>query len=279
MSAQDSAPYPDYLQQLADLPDPALRGHAQMLAQALAMVSDLVLITDREARICLVHQAADHDLPPFAPCLGHDVQHAVIPSAIAQPLHEALVAAINTGHSTEAQCSVMTKAGQRWYQYRCQAITGPGADALGAACIMTDVTKSVQWQKDQRKVHQEYSQRFRGIFEEASLMSAQGYDERRRVIYWNQASETLYGIPRQQAMGKRIEDLIIPPAMRDQVVEGIQRWMNKGIAIPAGQLTLQRGDGTPVTVYSSHALFRNPLTGQRELYCIDIDLSDRHPAP
>ncbi|WP_271409340.1 PAS domain-containing protein [Pseudomonas sp. Q1-7] len=114
--------------------------------------------------------------------------------------------------------------------------------------------------------------RFRQLFEQTPRIAVQGYDRQRRVIYWNRASEELYGYTVDQAMGRHLEELIIPPAMRDQVVADINNWMIGGPAIPASELTLQRRDGTPVTVFSSHLVLRN-LHNQLELYCVDIDFS------
>lgn len=114
--------------------------------------------------------------------------------------------------------------------------------------------------------------RFRQLFEQTPRIAVQGYDRQRRVIYWNRASEQLYGYSVDQAMGRHLEELIIPPAMRDQVIADINNWLIGGAAIPASELTLQRRDGSPVTVFSSHLLLRN-LHNQLELYCVDIDFS------
>ncbi|MDH4871327.1 PAS domain S-box protein [Pseudomonas sp. BN515] len=114
--------------------------------------------------------------------------------------------------------------------------------------------------------------RFRQLFEQTPRIAVQGYDRQRRVIYWNRASEQLYGYTMDQAMGRYLEELIIPPAMRDQVIADINNWLIGGTAIPASELTLQRRDGSPVTVFSSHLLLRN-LHNQLELYCVDIDFS------
>ncbi|MFW5679848.1 MAG: EAL and GGDEF domain-containing protein [Pseudomonadota bacterium] len=114
-------------------------------------------------------------------------------------------------------------------------------------------------------------QRFRALFENIHSIAVQGYDARRRVIYWNRASEELYGYSRDEAMGRRLEDLIIPPPMRSAVRGAIRAWIDEGVPIPAAELTLQRKDGTPVPVYASHTLQRN-AAGEAELFCLDVDL-------
>lgn len=132
--------------------------------------------------------------------------------------------------------------------------------------------QNISGQKRDEEALRASEQRFRQLFEQTPRIAVQGYDRQRRVIYWNHASEQLYGYSVDQAMGRHLEDLIIPPAMREQVVADISNWMIGGPAIPASELTLQRRDGSPVTVFSSHLILRN-LHNQLELYCVDIDFS------
>lgn len=123
----------------------------------------------------------------------------------------------------------------------------------------------------------ESERRFRTLFEHTPEISVQGYDRNRRVIFWNRFSEKLYGYSTQEAIGSRLEDLIIPDCMRAGVIEGVDKWVNGGEGIPAGELTLRRRDGAPVHVFSSHVMLHG-RDGEPEMYCIDIDLSARKAA-
>lgn len=111
------------------------------------------------------------------------------------------------------------------------------------------------------------------LFDQADVISVQGYDEQRRVIYWNQGSENLYGFTAEEAMGKKLEDLIIPKAMRDTVITAHNEWLRNGIKIPSAKLSLCKSDGSTVYVYSSHVMYKNQ-SGQHQMYCIDIDLAE-----
>lgn len=115
--------------------------------------------------------------------------------------------------------------------------------------------------------------RFRHLFDNTDAISVQGYDKNRRVLYWNHASEELYGYTAEQAIGQKLEDLIIPNNMRNQVVATIENWLNKGVAIPSAELKLKKADGALVQVFSSHVLLHNQ-NDEPEMYCIDIDLTD-----
>jgi two-component system, sensor histidine kinase and response regulator len=145
--------------------------------------------------------------------------------------------------------------------------------AVALVSLSLDITEELKQQRTLR----ESEERFRTIFEHVPSISVQGYDRNRRVIFWNKASETLYGYRRDEAMGVRLEDLIIPEGMRDDVVRLTSAWAAGGPAIPAGELTLRRADGSPAEVFSSHVMLHGS-SGEPEMYCIDIDISERKRA-
>ena len=145
------------------------------------------------------------------------------------------------------------------------------ADANGQ---ILGTVQDISSQKRDESALRESEQRFRQLFEQTPRIAVQGYDRERRVIYWNQASTQLYGYSLQEAMGRRLEELIIPPAARNQVISAINHWLLGGPPIAAAERPLQRKDGSQVWVYSTHSMLRNSRD-QLELYCIDIDLSEQ----
>ncbi len=115
--------------------------------------------------------------------------------------------------------------------------------------------------------------RFQTLLEGLEHVPVQGYDAQRRVISWNRASTLVYGYTREEALGRKLEDLIIPPAMRAEVVAGVDAWLDGGPPIPACELVLRDRWGAEVPVYSSHVMHET-ITGEREMYCIDVDLRE-----
>jgi diguanylate cyclase (GGDEF)-like protein/PAS domain S-box-containing protein len=111
------------------------------------------------------------------------------------------------------------------------------------------------------------------LFNEVSSVAVQGYDENRRVIYWNMGSELLYGYKTTEALGQTLESLIIPKAMQDVVIADIKNWLENDIEIPAAELTLRHKNGYDVCVFSNHVLFTNTYN-DKQFYCIDIDLAE-----
>lgn len=119
---------------------------------------------------------------------------------------------------------------------------------------------------------QESEYRFRTLFEQTPSIAVQGYDAQRRVIFWNSASERLYGYSAEEALGQYLEHLIIPEALWEQVSQRVDGWLTGGPPPPPEELYLQRKDGSLVPVFSNHVIQHNKQ-GQAELYCLDIDLT------
>ncbi len=136
-----------------------------------------------------------------------------------------------------------------------------------------DVTEAVQAEQALRQSEQ----RFRDLLQNVPSVAVQGYAIDGTTRYWNSASEALYGYSAQEAIGRNLLELIIPPEMHEDVRAAIRRLSETGEVMPASELTLMRKDGSRVTVFSSHA--RVDMAGRDpELFCIDVDLTARKQA-
>ncbi len=116
--------------------------------------------------------------------------------------------------------------------------------------------------------------RLRQLFDKISSIAVQGYGPDGTVRLWNQASEKIYGYTKEEALGRNLVDLIIPPEIRAAVKADIQQMIESGQGHPSEELSLMRKDGSRVSVYSNHTVIETTGVG-KELYCIDIDLSER----
>ena len=124
------------------------------------------------------------------------------------------------------------------------------------------------------KISQEHQKHvFEQIMENSESISVQGYNKNHEVIYWNKASETIYGYSEAEAMGKKLENLIIPKDIQDIVKNSIDDWMYNGIAIPSSELLLIDKFGNDVNVFSQHVMIKSK-TKNPEMYCLDINLNE-----
>jgi len=168
---------------------------------------------------------------------------------------------------------MQTLSGLRQFEGRTQPL---GVQVGGQAAVVflaRDITKRKQAESALR----ESELRFRSLLRNIPSISVQGYLQDGTTSYWNQASEQLYGYTAEEAIGSNLLDLIIPPPMRDGVRAHMQHMFATGEVIPAGELQLQRKDGTLVHVFSSHAYIQVP-GHPPEMFCIDIDISGRKAA-
>lgn len=128
-----------------------------------------------------------------------------------------------------------------------------------------------------RRQYQESEQRFRALLESLPKVAVQGYDRDRRVIYWNEASTTLYGYTADEASGRLLEDLIIPDEMREGMIEAHRAWVEEGKEIPAEEIELEHHSGERVPVFSHHVML-GEHTDSPLMFCVDVDLSDQKRA-
>lgn len=120
---------------------------------------------------------------------------------------------------------------------------------------------------------QKSESRFRKILRDVQSIAVQGYQADGTTIYWNKASELLYGYTEEEALGRNLKELIIPEALQNAVTEGIKQMVESGVALPSSELVLKHKDGSEVNVYSGHTLILEKGRSA-EFFCIDIDLAD-----
>lgn len=114
---------------------------------------------------------------------------------------------------------------------------------------------------------------FQQVMENSEAISVQGYNEEHVVIYWNKASEKIYGYSNDEAIDKKLEDLIIPPPAKEMVKKAVDDWIENDIPVPSSELTLIDKNGNSVEVFSQHVAIRNN-SNDFEMYCMDIDLGE-----
>ncbi len=119
----------------------------------------------------------------------------------------------------------------------------------------------------------ESEERFRLLVRDLPKIAVQGYDHRRRVVYWNRASEELYGYSENEALGEKIDELIIPEALQKEARQAIDNWYENDVRIPSSEVTHRHKDGSPVPTYSSHVMLVSSQ-GKKTMFCIDVDLAD-----
>ncbi|MGN6788786.1 MAG: PAS domain S-box protein [Rhodanobacteraceae bacterium] len=94
----------------------------------------------------------------------------------------------------------------------------------------------------------------------------------RRIRFWNRAAETIYGIPREQALGKRVEDIVVyddPIAFEAADAEVFEKgeW--------SGRLHQTAADGKTITVDGHWTLLRDDGGNPAGVLKIHTNVSER----
>lgn len=113
--------------------------------------------------------------------------------------------------------------------------------------------------------------RFHKLFDDTQAMSIQGYRADGRVVYWNAASETLYGYSTHEALGQTLYDLIIPTDMRADVKQSVAWMFEQQQGIPSARINMKHKDGSTIPVYSSHTVVALP-NDEPIMFCMDADM-------
>ncbi|MCB2173953.1 PAS domain S-box protein [bacterium] len=150
-------------------------------------------------------------------------------------------------------------------------------DESGTIVFYQGFTADISERKRADEAVRQSEARFRNLLENVENVAVQGYAMDGTTQYWNRASQLLYGYSAEEALGRSLLELIIPPAMRDEVAGAMHHMAQTGEPIAASEMTLMRNDGSSVHVFSSHAIVERS-DGSKELFCIDIDLSDHKRA-
>jgi two-component system, cell cycle sensor histidine kinase and response regulator CckA len=139
--------------------------------------------------------------------------------------------------------------------------------------FVNDVTDSVR----ARALDLASDDRFRRIFDSIPSIAVQAYGPDMIVRYWNRGSEQLYGFSAEEAIGRSMLELVIPPALRSSFDRNFLRSLDGHTTLNSGVHWLQRKDGRTVEVQCNEIITEHPERGF-EIYCIDFDLTPRREA-
>ncbi|GLZ87659.1 hypothetical protein Pres01_37100 [Metapseudomonas resinovorans] len=100
------------------------------------------------------------------------------------------------------------------------------------------------------------------------------HDMDHRILYWNKSAERLYGLPREEALGKSAQGLIYPShafieTATHSLIE-LGDW--------AGEVTLRRRDGSTINFESHRTLVRDDSGLPQCVLSINTDISHRKAA-
>jgi len=115
-------------------------------------------------------------------------------------------------------------------------------DLRGSVVAFTDISERIEAERALRENEQRKDAVLRSTLDSIIAMDVDD-----RITEFNRAAEEAFGYKREEVIGKRLEEIIIPARYRDAHRKGLQRYLEKGEARVIGkrlELPALRRDGT-----------------------------------
>jgi PAS domain S-box-containing protein len=129
-----------------------------------------------------------------------------------------------------------------------------------------------QLEQSRRELEQAYQQ-VRNILDNAPSLAMQMYDEQGRVLFWNRASEQLYGYTAEETVGETLDALIFTSDEQAEFLQLLRQVRTSGKPAPLKEWEITTANGERRIILSS--LFPIEYEGQTRFICADIDITER----
>lgn len=133
---------------------------------------------------------------------------------------------LKSGVAWEDTFPLRSKDGEyRWFLTRVQPIKDASGRVLRWCGTNTDITEKSEIEADLRN-----SRARKAAILESALDCIVGIDHQNNIIEWNPAAEKTFGYSHEEALGRQLQELIIPPGLREGHNIGMERYLKTGVA-------------------------------------------------
>ncbi len=147
----------------------------------------------------------------------------------------------------------------------------------GALRHLWSVQRDITRQREAEAALRASEESLRATIENTPHVAVQWYDARGRVVFWNPASELMFGWKAGEAVGRTLDQLIHTPEEAAAFVRVLAEIGQTGQGIGPVEYPFRRRDGTAGVCLST--TFRIPsANGQFSFVCMDVDLTERKQA-
>lgn len=116
--------------------------------------------------------------------------------------------------------------------------------------------------------------RLRSCIETSPNIAMQWYDESGTVIFWNHASERIFGWSTSEAIGKQLCDLFLNSSQHAEFLEALASIKSTGRSVGPTEFQFERRDGVACQCLST--IFSIPGESGQVIYvCMDVDITER----
>lgn len=249
----------------------ALAEERNLLRTLIDAIPDVIFVKDRDHRVVLRNQARGVLLPTIPPetLVGkRGVDFFAAADAAATQAEERHILA--TGESILHHERQVTRAdgSKAWISRTKVPLRNLQGEIIGLAGIIQDIS--------QRKAH-EQQLRFYASLQENVSDAVITTDLDFRIQSWNRAAESIYGWRAEEVIGHSIRDVL-----RTQYTSTVTQEQARQVVLAqgsiAGELRQHRKDGTPLDVFFSVTLLKDPQGIPYGLVTINHDVTEQKAA-
>lgn len=120
--------------------------------------------------------------------------------------------------------------------------------------------------------YKQHEAQFESIVEKTPNVAIQGYDLEGRVLFWNEASEWLFGWKAEQAIGKRLEEFLHTEEEAKVFRDTVRVILRSGEAHGPTEFSVNKADGSRTECLSTIFQIADGPTGPA-FVCMDVDIS------
>lgn len=146
----------------------------------------------------------------------------------------------------------------------------------GKPAILSIATDITERKKAEDALRVSAAQLFANL-ENTPNVAIQWYDDRGQVLYWNPASEVMYGWKADEAMGRTLDALIYSPGEAAEFIDLLSEIRSTGKSFGPYETPFRRKDGSSGWLLST--TFGMPMAeGRTGFVCMDVDITKRKQA-
>jgi len=200
--------------------------------------------------------------------LSAELGQAVLPG------FEVFIAKARRGIAEEREWTYVRKDGRRVpVMLTVSAIRDAGGEITGFLGIASDQSE----RRHAEQVSMRSDLRMRATLENTPNVAVQWFDSNGRVLYWNKASQGVYGWRAEEAVGRTLDELMQTPAETADFVQTLVEVARQGSCYGPLEYVVRHRDGSPRTVLST--IF--PIPGEDDepwFVSMDVDITERKQA-
>lgn len=249
----------------------SLKASEENLRQVLSSSADNFYAVDKNYSVTIINEAAERNLEiawgkPVK--LGTNIL-SVIPDNGQESIRENFKKAFE-GERIEYELQHTHPDLPAWVLITFSPVSDDSGNITGVCVAAKDIAERKIAEENMRRSE---SQLLASI-ENTPNVAVQWYNRKGEVLFWNRASENIFGWKPEQAVGKTLDQLIHTPEAAAEFVATLKQVEETGQTIGPSEFSFKRRDGSDG--YCVSTIFSIPsVGGEPRFVCMDVDITQR----